>query len=145
MKRYAIIVGTKVDSIVIADNPLNDGNTWVDLTGMAKEPLPQWEYIDGAFVEHEPPVVKPPYLPNSISKVAFRFRMTDAEYVGVLSAAKTDVEVAAWVETFNMVSQLDLDGQRTKDGVANLVSKNLLTQERATEILTAPVQPSERP
>lgn len=109
---------------------------------------------DEAFVEQnyaghyrlvgpsDPPA---PALPNIITKVALRFRMTDAEYVGVLSAAKTDVEVAAWVETFNMVSQIDLDNQRTKDGVANLVSKNLLTQERATEILTAPVQPGERP
>jgi hypothetical protein len=39
-----------------------------------------------------------------------------------------------------MVSSIDLDNQRTKDGVANLVSKNLLTQARADEILTAPVQ-----
>jgi hypothetical protein len=83
--------------------------------------------------------------PPVISKLAFRFRLTDAEYVGILSAAKTDVEVMAWVETFNMVSQINLDDQRTKDGVENLVSKNLLTQERATEILTAPVQPNERP
>lgn len=83
--------------------------------------------------------------PNIITKVAFRFRMTDAEYVGVLTAAKTDIEVAAWVETFNMVTQINLDDQRTKDGVANLVSKDLLTQERATKILTNPVQPNERP
>lgn len=86
-----------------------------------------------------------PYVQPIITKVAFRLRMTDAEYIGVLSAAKTDVEVAAWVETFNMVSQIDLDNQRTKDGVANLISKNLLTQARADEILTAPVQPGERP
>jgi hypothetical protein len=86
-----------------------------------------------------------PYVQPIITKVAFRFRMTDAEYVGILSAAKTDVEVVAWVETFNMVSTIDLDNQRTKDGVANLVSKNLLTQARADEILTAPVQPGERP
>lgn len=90
----------------------------------------------------QPPLPPPPAI---ITKVAFRFRLTDAEYVGILSAAKTDVEVAAWVETFNMVSQIDLDNQRTKDGVASLVSKNLLTQARADEILTAPVQPNERP
>lgn len=107
---------------------------------------------DQTFVdEHYPnryrlvPEPPPPPLPNIITKVAFRFRLTDAEYVGILSAAKTDVEVAAWVETFNMVSSIDLDNQRTKDGVANLVSKNLLTQARADEILTAPVQPAERP
>lgn len=80
-----------------------------------------------------------------ITKVAFRFRLTDAEYVGILSAAKTDVEVAAWVETFNMVTTIDLDNQRTKDGIANLVSKNLLTQPRAAEILTTPAQPGEEP
>jgi hypothetical protein len=84
-------------------------------------------------------------IPNIITKVAFRFRLTDAEYVSILSTAKTDVAVEAWVETFNMVSSIDLDNQRTKDGVANLVTKNLLTQARATTILTAPVQEGERP
>ena len=86
-----------------------------------------------------------PYIQPIITKVAFRFRMTDAEYVGILSAAKTDVEVAAWVETFNMVSKIDLDDQRTKDGVAKLVSKSLLTQDRADHVLTDPVQQNERP
>jgi hypothetical protein len=86
-----------------------------------------------------------PYVAPVITKVAFRFRLTDQEYVGILSAAKTDIEVAAWLETFNMVSSIDLSNQRTKDGVANLVTKNLLTQARATTILTAPVQESERP
>ena len=107
---------------------------------------------DEDFVEQQYPgryrLVGPetaPYEPAIITKVAFRFRMTDAEYVGILSAAKTDIEVAAWIETFNMVSQINLDDPRTKDGLDNLVSKNLLTEERANEILTAPVQPGERP
>lgn len=107
---------------------------------------------DEAFVEANHPghyrLVGPepmPYVAPIITKVAFRFRFTDAEYVNILTAAKTDVEVAAWVETFNMVTQINLDDQRTKDGVANLVGKNLLTQPRADEILTAPVQAGERP
>lgn len=91
------------------------------------------------------PEPAPPPPPPIITKLAFRYRMTDQEYVGILTAAKTDVEVAAWVETFNMVSSIDLDNQRTKDGVANLVDKSLLTQVRADEILNAPVQPNERP
>ena len=102
------------------------------------------ENYPGHYREIGPDPV-PPQPPPVITKVAFRFRLTDAEYVGILSAAKTDIEVAAWVETFNMVSSIDLDNQRTKNGVANLVSKNLLTQERATEILTAPVQDNEKP
>jgi hypothetical protein len=108
---------------------------------------------DLAFVQANYPgryreVPQPPPVdtrPPVITKVAFRFRLTDQEYVGILSAAKTDIEVAAWLETFNMVSQIDLSNQRTKDGVANLVTKNLLTQARATTVLTAPVQEGERP
>jgi len=86
-----------------------------------------------------------PYVEPIVTKVAFRFRLTDAEYVGILAAAKTDVEVAAWLETFNMVSQIKLDDPRTVSGVETLVVKDLLTEERAEEILTAPVQPDERP
>lgn len=143
MGLYAVIKGTIVDGIAIADAPIESSELWVCVDGLEPKPGPLWTYENGVFA---PPVEPPaPVLPNIITKVAFRFRMTDTEYVGILSAAKTDVEVAAWVETFNMVSQIDLDNQRTKDGVTNLVSKNLLTQERATEILTAPVQPGERP
>ena len=46
---------------------------------------------------------------------------------------------------FNMASQINLQDGRTADGMALLVSKNLLTQERATQILTDPVQQDERP
>lgn len=142
-KKYAVIRGEIVDGVALADAPLETDGVWIDLTGVSPEPGRDWTYKDGVFSPPVGPVPVP--LPNVISKVAFRFRLTDAEYVGILSAAKTDVEVASWVETFNMVSSIDLDNQRTKDGVANLVSKNLLTQDRATEILTSPVRMNERP
>lgn len=142
VKKFAIIKGGVVDGIALAESPLPTDGDWIDISGMSPEPGPLWLYKDGVF--SPPPPLPPVILPNIITKVAFRFRFTDAEYVGILSAAKTDVEVAAWVETFNMVSSIDLDNQRTKDGMANLVSKNLLTQARADEILTAPVQPGER-
>jgi hypothetical protein len=143
MSLYAIIKGGVVDGVAIADASLDTDGQWICIDGMDPMPGPNWTYENGAFVA-PPSDPLPPPLPNIISKVAFRFRMTDAEYVGVINAAKTDVEVAAWVETFNMVSRINLDDQRTKDGVAKLVSKNLLTQARADEILTAPVQPGER-
>jgi len=97
------------------------------------------------LVGPEPAPIPPPPLPPIITKLAFRFRLTDAEYVGILGAAKTDVEVTAWVETFNMVSQINLDDSRTVSGLEMMVTKSLLTEERKTEILTAPVQDSERP
>jgi len=106
---------------------------------------------DEAFVEaHYPGHYRlvgpePVTTPRIVTKLAFRYRLTDAEYVGILTAAKTDVSVAAWIETFNIVSQVNLDDPRTKAGLDMMVSKGLLTAERKTEILTAPVQSDERP
>lgn len=140
-KKFAIVKGELVDCVAIADEPLDTGALWIDLTGVDPEPGRDWTYKDGVF---SPPVQPPEPVYTVVTKVAFRFRFTDAEYAGILAAAKTDVEVQAWYETFNMTTTIDLANQRTKDGVANLVSKNLLTQDRATEILTAPVQPGER-
>ena len=106
------------------------------------------EFVEANYPGKFREVPQPPPVdsrPPVITKIAFRFRLTDAEYVGVLNAAKTDIEVAAWVETFNMVSQINLESDRTKDGVAVLVAKSLLTQARADAVLTDPVQESERP
>lgn len=106
---------------------------------------------DEAFVEaHYPGHYRlvgpePVTTPRIVTKLAFRYRLTDAEYVGILTAAKTDVSVAAWIETFNIVSQINLDDPRTKSGLDMMVSKGLLTAERETEILTASVQSDERP
>lgn len=141
-KKFAIVKSEIVDGIALADAPLSTDGVWIDLDGIEPQPGPGWTYSDGAF---SPPAPVVDSRPPIITKVAFRFRLTDQEYVGILAAAKTDIEVAAWVETFNMVSSIDLSNQRTKDGVANLVTKNLLTQARATTILTAPVQEGERP
>jgi hypothetical protein len=102
------------------------------------------QYHSGHYRLVGPEFTPPPLLPV-ITKLAFRFRLTDAEYVGILAVAKTDVEVMAWVETFNMVSQINLDDSRTVSGLEMMVTKSLLTEERKTEILTAPVQDSERP
>ena len=139
-KRFAIIKDNIVDGVAIAESPLETDGIWVEITDMSPMPGPKWIYENGVF---NPPALLAPSPFKIISKVGFRFRLTDAEYTSILSAAKTDVEVASWVETFNMVSSLDLNNQRTKDGIQNLVNKNLLIQQRADEILTAPILPNE--
>ena len=135
MKRWALIKNGVVDTVVTQTAQPQVFGTWVECPDYVG---PGWLYNGSTF--SSPPAVEP-----TITKLAFRYRLTDAEYVGILSAAKTDVEVAAWVETFNMVTQINLDDPRTKSGLDMMVSKNLLTAERETEILTAPVQPNERP
>lgn len=80
-----------------------------------------------------------------ITKTAFRFRLAMEEYAAVIAAADTDPIVRAWLETFNLVSNIDLSDLRTVDGIKLLIEKELITEERATEIMTAPIQPGERP
>jgi hypothetical protein len=85
-----------------------------------------------------------PVLPNVITRLALLDRMTDAEFSAILAAAKTDTDVETWKTRFDVAINIDLDNDRTKTGFAMLVTKTLLSQERATEILTNPVQPNER-
>lgn len=91
------------------------------------------------------PVPTPPAPPPIITKIAMLTRLTDAEYVGILTAAKTDVEVEAWKTRFDAANTIDLNDSRTVAGIGLLVTKGLLTQARGDEILTAEVQPQERP
>lgn len=79
-----------------------------------------------------------------ITKLALLDRMTDAEFSTILTAAKTDADVEVWKTRFDAATSIDLNSDRTKLGFAMLVTKNLLTQERATEILLNSVQPNER-
>ena len=98
------------------------------------------KYENGVFVEG-PAVI----LPIIITKLALLNRMTDAEFIGIINAAKTDAEVELWKTRFDNATTIDLaDGSRVVAGFPMLVTKGLLTQERATAILTAPIQPNER-
>jgi|688.fasta_scaffold102310_3 hypothetical protein len=134
MKRWALIKNGVVDTVVIQAAQPQVFGTWVECPDSVG---PGWLYSGGTF---SPPLAAEPI----ITRLAFRYRMTDEEYVGILTAAKTDVSVAAWVETFNIVSQVNLNDSRTKSGLDMMVSKGLLTSQRETEILTAPVQPNEK-
>ncbi len=91
------------------------------------------------------PAPAPPPLPPIITKIAMLTRFTDAEYVGILAAAKTDVEVEGWLGRFNAANTINLEDSRTIAGTDLLVAKGLLTQNRQFDILTSPVENSERP
>lgn len=90
-------------------------------------------------------IVPQPAPAPIITKIAMLTRFTDAEYVGILTAAKTDVEIEGWLGRFNAANTINLEDSRTIAGMDLLVTKNLLTQSRETQILTDPVQDSERP
>lgn len=107
---------------------------------------------DAAFVEqyyagHYRLVGPEPPPPPTwvITKVAMISRFTPQEYVGIVGATSTDVQVQAWYDLFQAATVVNLQDQRTIAGIESMVPKNLLTQARATEILTTPAQPNEIP
>lgn len=140
MGLYAVIKGDIVDGIAIADGPLDTDGMWICVDSVEPKPASGWRYSGGVF---SPPPLPPP-LPNIISKLAMIDRFTEAEYEGVLAAARSDVQVQGWLDRFASANKIDLDNSRTIDGINLLVSKNLLAQDRANTILTAPVQAGER-
>lgn len=145
MKRFAVINSdNRVANVVIGTDPLDIEGPWIDLTDMDPEPGIGWSYNDGVFTPPAAPPAPSAPLPI-ITKIAMLTRLTDAEYVGILAAAKTDVEVEGWLGRFNAANTINLEDSRTVAGINLLVTKNLLTQARATAILTDPVQDSERP
>lgn len=124
--------------------------TVTELNGFAHDIIAEQAFVDqyypGRWVLVGPkPVPVVPPLPPVITKVAFISRFTPQEYVGVVGATKTDVEVQAWYDLFQAANVVDLSDQRTVAGVNSFVTKNLLTQARADAILTDPVQDNERP
>ena len=138
MKRWANLIDSILTLVVEQeDQPILEG-IWIDITN--ENVGPGYSYNDGVFTE---PV---PVIPSAIiTKIALLNRMTDAEFIGIINAAKTDAEVELWKTRFDNATTIDLnDGSRVVAGFPMLVTKALLTQARATEILTAPIQPNER-
>lgn len=139
MKRWALIENDRVATVVEQDDKPGIGGTWVNITG--QHVGPGYTYDGAQFCEPELPP-----QPRIITKVSMLTRrLTTAEFVGILVAAKTDPAIEAWKYVFDSSTRIDLDSQNTRDGMALLVSKKLLTQARADAILTGPVQPDERP
>jgi hypothetical protein len=121
--------------------------TVTELNGFAHDIIADQPFVEQNYpgrwvlVGPEP---KPP-VPPVITKVAMISRFTPEEYVGVVGATKTDVEVQAWYDLFQAATVVNLEDPRTVAGINSFVPKNLLTQARADAILTDPVQDNERP
>ena len=145
MLRFAIVgADNVVRNVAIAEEAMNIDGTWINLTDITPEPGIGWTYENAVFAA---PPAPPPALPEPsiITKIALLNRMTDAEFIGIINAAKTDAEVELWKTRFDNATTIDLaDGSRVVAGFPMLVSKGLLTQERSTEILTLTIQPDER-
>ena len=80
-----------------------------------------------------------------ITCLAFLQRFTLAERMAIRAARAADGVVDDFMGMVDAATYIDLDREDTEQGVGYLVTKGHVTAERAEAILTAPVQPIERP
>lgn len=78
-----------------------------------------------------------PYAePFFVSKWTFRQLFTIAEMAAIYTAAETDVNIRVYLDDIKMVEEVDLAYEPTVNGINYLVFKGLLTEQRATEIIS---------
>ena len=75
-----------------------------------------------------------PALP--MSKLDFLKRLTFAERVAIETAAETDAEVRVVKESLLAADEIKLDDSEMIAGIGLYVSKGLITESRALEILS---------
>jgi hypothetical protein len=97
----------------------------------------RWNGVGWEHTSDPPP--PEPVPPKFVSKLTFLDRLGDDEYVAILTASKTDVEIEAWINKFNLLSEIDLNDAKTAGWLTKFVSKNLITQEKADKVLNDPI------
>jgi hypothetical protein len=139
--RYAVVNNGLVSNVVLSGSPLADN--WVKLPDGSRVSA-GWTYDGSEFAFGQ--------LPDNDRKItllAFLERFTDAEAIGIDLASQGATFEAATVRRFmnkvNAATFIDLARPDTINGVNAMVSYGFLTSERASEILTSPVQDIERP
>lgn len=81
---------------------------------------------------------------RKITKLALRRRLTFPELIALTTAAMTNATIAALKDNLTVANYVDLNRPDTIAGVGILVSAGLLTSDRATAILSAPIQDDEK-
>lgn len=79
----------------------------------------------------------PPELKTVFSVLEFRERFTQAEQVAIKQLSLTDIEVGLVYDSFLSASFIDVMDPRIEQGLALYVQKELITQERKAEIMSA--------
>lgn len=88
-------------------------------------------------------VIKANQLSHKITRLAFRNRFTFEEKVAIETAAENDAVVRVLLKDQSEATYIDLARADTQQGTMLLVQKNLLTVERAEEILSLIVDQDE--
>ena len=105
-----------------------------------------WAYVPYVEPPEPTPVEPEPAIPEdtTLTPMSFVRRFTIEEELKLRQEAKTDIVIDALLNNLLIVNYVDLADERVIGGIRYLVEKAFISQERADEILTAPVQPFEK-
>lgn len=84
------------------------------------------------------PADEPPAPARTLTPREFRHRLTALEQAAITAAAMGDPDVLSWRLAAAEAQEIDLDHPDTSAGLAFLVSRGLLSPDRAAAILSDP-------
>lgn len=138
---YAQITSGVVTAVTETHSPI-DAPNMVEVQSLDSTLL-GCTYADGVFT---PPA--PMATPRHITQLAFLNRFTDAEAIGIdlasIGATTQAATMRRYLNKVNAAAFIDLDRADTRAGVQALEAAGALAVGRATAILDAEVQPTER-
>lgn len=107
-----------------------------------------WVLINGGLYALAPANGEAPSLGTKITKLALQNRLTDNEFMGILSYVDNTANPYCYAIRMILQKQMsatyvDLSRSDTIAGINILVAAGRITSERAAQILTAPVQAHE--
>lgn len=94
--------------------------------------LKEWE-AEGNTIQ---PYVAPTVRVTSIEPEEFFDRFTEAEQDAIIAESYNDVKTKKFYDRMMMQKSVELESQKLLNGMDYLVSKNLITEARKTEILS---------
>lgn len=95
---------------------------------------PMWTY-DKDTKTFTPPV-RVVARSRKLSRLAYMNKFTSQELAALYTAAKNHIELEIWLDIFRQAQYVDLDDPKTAEGLQHLVSSNIITAQRAIEILS---------
>lgn len=137
--RYAQIIDGIVANVIESEtDPDGTNGSWI----ACGDAGPGWQYVDGKFL---PPVEAIKASDTRITGVAFKRRMTQDERIAIRNLAKTNDIAFDFQDLLDSSPAIHLDDPDVTKGLEMMEAAGKLGVGRAQEILSGPIQPSERP
>lgn len=139
--KFAYIKENIVVSIVLADSinellPLDTKfSNIVELTDFLPEPQVGWSFINNVFIDPQTNQMAQASVNKKITKLALLNRFTNTELALYEQAIAVSIPLKILDKKLFATTYVDLNRQDTIQGILALVSANIISQQRADEIL----------